>query len=125
MAWSVDSVINPSSAGYLDEVSLTAHAYNDGSFENDLPMQQLSELFNVNHFVVSQVNIHSAFLSSLFLSNPYWDNSSFFSVIVSYVRFLKAHLRDWLKNLLNMINFQEWGARRGLFQTLLQVTVLA
>lgn len=26
-----------------------------GSVENDLPMEQLSELFNVNHFIVSQV----------------------------------------------------------------------
>lgn len=29
--------------------------YTDGSIESDLPMQQLSELFNVNHFIVSQV----------------------------------------------------------------------
>ena len=29
--------------------------YSDGSIDNDLPMQQLSELFNVNHFIVSQV----------------------------------------------------------------------
>ncbi|KAJ1963578.1 Lipase 5 [Dispira parvispora] len=28
----------------------------DGSVQNDLPMQRLSELFNVNHFLVSQVN---------------------------------------------------------------------
>jgi TAG lipase / steryl ester hydrolase / phospholipase A2 / LPA acyltransferase len=30
----------------------------DGSVENDLPMSRLSELFNVNHFIVSQVNPH-------------------------------------------------------------------
>ncbi|CEI85736.1 hypothetical protein RMCBS344292_00191 [Rhizopus microsporus] len=30
----------------------------DGSVENDLPMNKLSELFNVNHFIVSQVNPH-------------------------------------------------------------------
>lgn len=30
----------------------------DGSVENDLPMARLSELFNVNHFIVSQVNPH-------------------------------------------------------------------
>merc|ERR1719204_275613 len=29
-----------------------------GSFGHDLPMDQLSQLFNVNHFVVSQVNPH-------------------------------------------------------------------
>jgi predicted acylesterase/phospholipase RssA len=27
----------------------------DGSVEKDLPMEQLSELFNINHFLVSQV----------------------------------------------------------------------
>lgn len=31
------------------------HLYSDGSVENDLPMKQLSELFNINHFIVSQV----------------------------------------------------------------------
>ena len=30
----------------------------DGSVDNDLPMTKLSELFNVNHFIVSQVNPH-------------------------------------------------------------------
>ena len=34
-------------------------AATDGSIENELPMNQLSELFNVNHFIVSQVNIYS------------------------------------------------------------------
>jgi hypothetical protein len=32
--------------------------YTDGSIESDLPMAQLSELFNVNHFIVSQVSKH-------------------------------------------------------------------
>ncbi len=35
------------------------HHYSDGSVENDLPMKQLSELFNVNHFIVSQVRFLS------------------------------------------------------------------
>lgn len=30
----------------------------DGSVDNDLPMTRLSEMFNVNHFIVSQVNPH-------------------------------------------------------------------
>lgn len=30
----------------------------DGSVDNDLPMARLSEMFNVNHFIVSQVNPH-------------------------------------------------------------------
>ena len=40
------------------------------SVESDLPMQQLSELFNVNHFIVSQVclliNMACVFYSSQF-----------------------------------------------------------
>lgn len=30
--------------------------FSDGSMEQDLPMQQLSEMFNVNHFIISQAN---------------------------------------------------------------------
>ena len=30
--------------------------WSDGSLESDLPMSRLSELFNINHFIVSQVN---------------------------------------------------------------------
>ncbi|EGD78367.1 hypothetical protein PTSG_09434 [Salpingoeca rosetta] len=32
--------------------------WSDGSMETDLPMEQLAEHFNVNHFIVSQVNPH-------------------------------------------------------------------
>lgn len=36
----------------------------DGSVDNDLPMTRLAEMFNVNHFIVSQVNPHvTPFLS--------------------------------------------------------------
>ncbi|CAO3672456.1 unnamed protein product [Rhizopus stolonifer] len=38
--------------------SETHQLYIDGSVENDLPMNKLSELFNVNHFIVCQVNPH-------------------------------------------------------------------
>ncbi|PQQ11395.1 triacylglycerol lipase SDP1 [Prunus yedoensis var. nudiflora] len=34
--------------------------WRDGSLEIDLPMMQLKELFNVNHFIVSQANPHIA-----------------------------------------------------------------
>ncbi len=50
-------------------------SYSDGSIESDLPMQQLSELFNVNHFIVSQVNPHSFILSSLALKASVWSHS--------------------------------------------------
>ncbi|XP_051138868.1 triacylglycerol lipase SDP1-like [Andrographis paniculata] len=42
-----------------EEVSSTsARRWRDGSLEIDLPMAQLKELFNVNHFIVSQANPH-------------------------------------------------------------------
>ena len=53
------------SATAADDDETLKAAYSDGSIERDLPMQQLSELFNVNHFIVSQVNPHSALLSTL------------------------------------------------------------
>ncbi|EER45210.1 triacylglycerol lipase [Histoplasma capsulatum var. duboisii H88] len=34
------------------------HRWIDGSVDHDLPMTRLSEMFNVNHFIVSQVNPH-------------------------------------------------------------------
>ncbi|RCI03603.1 hypothetical protein CU098_000701, partial [Rhizopus stolonifer] len=36
----------------------THQLYIDGSVENDLPMNKLSELFNVNHFTICQLNPH-------------------------------------------------------------------
>jgi len=39
--------------------------WSDGSVESDLPMQRLSELFNINHFVVSQVNPHAKLLAPM------------------------------------------------------------
>jgi TAG lipase/steryl ester hydrolase/phospholipase A2/LPA acyltransferase len=38
--------------------SFTRQRYVDGSIANDLPMKRISELFNVNTFIVSQVNPH-------------------------------------------------------------------
>lgn len=38
----------------------SGHLWIDGSVENDLPMTRLSEMLNVNHFIVSQVNPHVA-----------------------------------------------------------------
>lgn len=36
----------------------TDESWIDGSVENDLPMKRVAQLFNVNHFIVSQVNPH-------------------------------------------------------------------
>lgn len=38
--------------------NMTPQRWIDGSVDNDLPMTRLAEMFNVNHFIVSQVNPH-------------------------------------------------------------------
>jgi TAG lipase/steryl ester hydrolase/phospholipase A2/LPA acyltransferase len=102
-------------------------SYSDGSLENDLPMQQLSELFNVNHFIVSQVNPHSAFFSQLSMKAGIWSNPMY-TLLVGYLRFLTAQCKDWVKNIVNLLIFRSnaplWSTRRGLTQTLTQVKLL-
>ncbi|KAK9481385.1 acyl transferase/acyl hydrolase/lysophospholipase [Lipomyces japonicus] len=62
----------------------------DGSVDNDLPMSRLNEMFNVNHFIVSQVNPHVVpFLKST-LPKPYFNNSGLISVCPFF-------LKSWLE----------------------------
>lgn len=48
----------PFSAGHEEKNGPSPRRWRDGSLESDLPMMQLKELFNVNHFIVSQANPH-------------------------------------------------------------------
>ncbi|XP_024522797.1 triacylglycerol lipase SDP1 isoform X1 [Selaginella moellendorffii] len=43
-----------------EDHNISNRQWRDGSLESDLPMMQLKELFNVNHFIVSQANPHIA-----------------------------------------------------------------
>ncbi|KAI8618576.1 acyl transferase/acyl hydrolase/lysophospholipase [Chytriomyces sp. MP71] len=42
----------------IDSWNPSGHRWIDGSVEGDLPMTRISELFDVNHFIVCQVNPH-------------------------------------------------------------------
>lgn len=88
-------------------------AFSDGSMEQDLPMQQLSEMFNINHFIISQANPHAVLFASYNQKVSVWANplTGFVSQIVS---FLKDQVRSWLLHLVDCI-----GARRitPLFET--------
>jgi hypothetical protein len=66
--------------------------YSDGSIENDLPMKQIGELFNVNHFIVSQVNPHSAVFSTLHVDASVWT-PPLYGVLVGLLRFLKTQFK--------------------------------
>jgi hypothetical protein len=52
-------------------------------------------------------------------------SSPFFAVFVGCVRFLKAQVRDWLKNIVNLLNFSvdrpSYSAKRGMGSFLTQV----
>ncbi|CAN4118539.1 unnamed protein product [Withania somnifera] len=50
----------PFHLGPDDTSGASSRRWRDGSLEVDLPMMQLKELFNVNHFIVSQANPHIA-----------------------------------------------------------------
>ncbi|ODV60375.1 patatin-domain-containing protein [Ascoidea rubescens DSM 1968] len=45
-------------SGKIQEWNHPSVKFIDGSVDNDIPLQKLSELFNVNHIIVSQVNPH-------------------------------------------------------------------
>ena len=68
----------------------------DGSVDNDLPMTRLAEMFNVNHFIVSQVNPHvTPFLSttspSLTPSSPLFAlNVRISAVVAPLTEFAKS-----------------------------------
>lgn len=68
----------------------------DGSVDNDLPMTRLAEMFNVNHFIVSQVNPHvTPFLSTTSPSltaapSLFTLNSKISSVMAPITEFAKS-----------------------------------
>jgi TAG lipase / steryl ester hydrolase / phospholipase A2 / LPA acyltransferase len=64
--------------------------WSDGSVENDLPMQRLSELFNVNFFIVSQVNPHALFFAGTTLGS---------SRFARLIQFLKLQVKGWIRNI--------------------------
>eukprot|EP01135_Chromosphaera_perkinsii_P012209 Nk52_evm28s2612 gene=Nk52_evmTU28s2612 len=65
--------------------------WSDGSVESDLPMARLSELFDVNHFIVCQVNPHVV---------PFYHEKSPLATLFPSVRFIiNSELQYRLKQL--------------------------
>ncbi|CAH0475274.1 unnamed protein product [Peronospora belbahrii] len=69
--------------------------WSDGSVECDLPMERLSELFNVNHFIVSQVNIHYKIVSG----HSAFGNGQ----TGSLMNFLKKQMKAYIKNIAEFV----------------------
>lgn len=66
----------------------TGMTFQDGSMEADLPMQQLSEMFNVNHFIVSQANPHAVMFASFSLERSVWVHPfiGYFNGILLFIK---------------------------------------
>jgi len=80
--------------------------FSDGSMEQDLPMQQLSEMFNVNHFIISQANPHAVMFASYSHLKSIWS-TPLTGLVNSILIFLKDQCRSWLAHVVEMV-----GARR-------------
>lgn len=87
--------------------------FSDGSMEQDLPMQQLSEMFNINHFIISQANPHAVMFASYTQKMSVWANP-ITGLVYQVLTFMRNQLRSWLLNLVQCV-----GARRitPLFET--------
>jgi len=96
--------------------SATGMTFQDGSMEADLPMEQLSEMFNINHFIISQANPHAVIFSSFNLNKSVWTNH-FIGWTHGILLFLKNQLRAWFRNMIELVGGRRvaplWDTRRG------------
>ena len=75
--------------------------WQDGSVQADLPMERLRELFNINHFIVSQVNPHVLPFLRPITGSAFSSTSSLpFSLLSRLIDFLSASIKTTLLNLL-------------------------
>ena len=86
--------------------SATEMKFSDGSMEQDLPMQQLSEMFNVNHFIISQANPHAVMFGTYNTEKSVWTHPVT-GLFNSLLIFLKDQLRSWLTHVVELV-----GGRR-------------
>jgi TAG lipase/steryl ester hydrolase/phospholipase A2/LPA acyltransferase len=102
--------------------STSGARFQDGSMENDLPMQQLSEMFNINHFIISQVNPHAYMLASFAGSKTIWQNPivGFLNGLCTY---LKQEVKGWIRNIVELAGGRRlaplWELRRGFWTQLI------
>lgn len=91
----------------------TGLVFSDGSMEQDLPMQQLSEMFNINHFIISQANPHAVMFASYNQKVSVWNNplQSFLGHVIV---FLKDQVRSWLFNIVSVFGGQGVSTTRGI-----------
>eukprot|EP01027_Heterolobosea_sp_BB2_P019247 GEZU01027036.1.p1 GENE.GEZU01027036.1~~GEZU01027036.1.p1 ORF type:complete len:545 (+),score=67.50 GEZU01027036.1:489-2123(+) len=87
----------------------SGHKFRDGSFWADLPLQRLSELFNVNLFIVSQTNPHII----PFMTSEDKDKTKLYYKLKSLL------LSEVRNRILQLYEFNVLGQRFDLFQAIL------
>lgn len=96
--------------------SANVASFIDGSMEQDLPMQQLAEIFNINHFIISQANPHAVMLASFNVNKSVWSNR-FIGIMHGVLLFLKRQVKEWIGSTIELIGGQRvapiWDTRRG------------
>jgi TAG lipase/steryl ester hydrolase/phospholipase A2/LPA acyltransferase len=94
--------------------------FSDGSMEADLPMDQLSEMFNVNHFIISQANPHAVMFASFGLSKTVWTNP-ILGMMTQVLMLLKNQTRAWFKHCVELVGGSRiaplFDTRRGLWSS--------
>mmetsp|Transcript_10990 Transcript_10990/g.15731 ORF Transcript_10990/g.15731 Transcript_10990/m.15731 type:complete len:830 (+) Transcript_10990:208-2697(+) len=97
--------------------STSGMTFQDGSMEADLPMQQLSEMFNVNHFIISQANPHAVMFASFGFERSVWINP-LVGNINGILHFLQNQLRSYLRNVFDLFGGRRiaplWDTRRNM-----------
>lgn len=82
--------------------SVSGASFIDGSMEADLPMQQLSEMFNINHFIISQANPHAVMLANFNVDKSVWTNQ-FMRLVNSTLLFLKKQVKSWFIHMVEIV----------------------
>eukprot|EP00931_Biecheleriopsis_adriatica_P005768 TRINITY_DN107253_c0_g1_i1.p1 TRINITY_DN107253_c0_g1~~TRINITY_DN107253_c0_g1_i1.p1 ORF type:complete len:648 (-),score=118.44 TRINITY_DN107253_c0_g1_i1:54-1955(-) len=70
--------------------------WQDGSMQNDLPITRLAELFNVNFFIVSQVNPHARIVSGMGVGSP---SGPLFAI----QQFVRRQIKEFLLSFTEMV----------------------
>lgn len=77
--------------------------WQDGSMQSDLPLSRLAELFNVNYFIVSQVNPQARIMSGIGAGTPHGP-------IFGLAQFLRREIKQYLLSLSELL-LQRGGHR--------------
>lgn len=80
-------------------------------------MQHLSEMFNVNHFIISQANPHAVMFASFEQKSSIWNNP-IVGMLNGVLLFLKDQVRAWFSNVVDLVGGRRlapiFDTRRGM-----------